>query len=1110
MSTNDIVFGTKIILNDRSNPVAEDTDIGLYNVTSDFTANASAAQKNVVVADGTEFDAGQLVYISDSVSNEENVIDSISTNTLTMKRNLANAYTTANSASVTADSAFGWIQNDITGLTGNWKAGMLVHQGIGKWTKTIDLKRGGNIAQSGSASATVKNTSEFSTDLSDNGIYLNGCKMEIYKFTDTTPTKQWSGICEDPVWNSKEYNINAKGYHNKRIANLGTEIDSVNYPNATGDILGENIPCTFGTIKPVFDVDGNSIYDGYAKAVRVANRESVYFNMLGYRTVNEDEKITLETTQLYNNTNLEIFPIVGNDGNTPPLSFKIKLFAEDSWSISRWRKDTVIQTTGTLDLTWFNGKYIKIIEGAANGSYRAISSAYVDLDDDPLVIVLTMNDYFSETPVGNAAATEENQSWCKIIEIERGYSVDAFPCYSYLDVEGNGITTGLNLFSFDDDSTVTVSGERQTVNIDKKPISFIRLPMYAYKDSGSGNKNLIDIDVKLFNGSIDKMDSFLVLPVVNLSTIKTSDLSSIDESDYEHVVDGVYKKSISPGSGQLFVDSVTEGTKENAFDKDHDSYYEFNLSAWPGYVCWYTAFDLTKPAFPDRFKFDSLYLGLRYKFSFEWGDPIYMSSFTPRFKAYWRRFVGAANEIVDSDNLYQGGFQGFDFSITVQSLPDQYYTIDPFDNNKFFYYNDDGSEDNTLVSGYSTFELNNVDTEDKYNSIDKIAIGMRMCYQNSTAPKSAPLVTTNIKVYEAALMFKKSVSIKNEIYTPFKGRIFNDTWDTRKTAADLMETPIDIMEHVERLSCWADSSPCPDDGWGKGYALGAKIDTAYFDDETDPAFAYLKTVKCSNQLLSYDDCYTDKIQRSLCKDFFLAKWYDKDGDARIERISKTETTPSDSITLSDIVDRKSIKITEPSPTDIFPEPIVRYRKNFATGKYEGILKVTNASAQEYTSGYVHGVENETEAEEIWDKCHALWLKAGHLEKPPTALTDKQWFNSDGADQLAKEYLVSWVDWMFNPKIRFSVHFNTAGDWEEAHRFLLQLPHQTDNTEIECIATKIVVSPNTPYYVTIEAIMLRETTPESLYIKDTWTNFSDDNDWKDTWVDQTGDDDIKDF
>jgi len=72
------------------------------SITSLLTSDAAAGQKVVNVADGTEFFAEQWVTISDDTPlSENNQIDTIATNALTMKTNLADTYTTAENAKVT-------------------------------------------------------------------------------------------------------------------------------------------------------------------------------------------------------------------------------------------------------------------------------------------------------------------------------------------------------------------------------------------------------------------------------------------------------------------------------------------------------------------------------------------------------------------------------------------------------------------------------------------------------------------------------------------------------------------------------------------------------------------------------------------------------------------------------------------------------------------------------------------------------------------------------------------------------------------------------------------------------------------------------------------------
>ena len=63
-----------------------------YVVPTFLTVDAAAGQKNVAVADGTKFQSGFPVQISDSAHLEWNEVDSVLGNVVSMKNNLANAY----------------------------------------------------------------------------------------------------------------------------------------------------------------------------------------------------------------------------------------------------------------------------------------------------------------------------------------------------------------------------------------------------------------------------------------------------------------------------------------------------------------------------------------------------------------------------------------------------------------------------------------------------------------------------------------------------------------------------------------------------------------------------------------------------------------------------------------------------------------------------------------------------------------------------------------------------------------------------------------------------------------------------------------------------------
>jgi hypothetical protein len=71
-----------------------------YVIPAYVTSNASAGQKDVIVEDGSLFQATMAVEIKDNLNSEWNEVDSVAGNTVTMKSNFAHTYATAKNALV--------------------------------------------------------------------------------------------------------------------------------------------------------------------------------------------------------------------------------------------------------------------------------------------------------------------------------------------------------------------------------------------------------------------------------------------------------------------------------------------------------------------------------------------------------------------------------------------------------------------------------------------------------------------------------------------------------------------------------------------------------------------------------------------------------------------------------------------------------------------------------------------------------------------------------------------------------------------------------------------------------------------------------------------------
>lgn len=1114
-------FAIKITLEDNASPVTADAAIGLYNVTSTMAANANTGQKDVTVSDGSDFLADNVVTITDDNASEQNVIDSIAGNVLTMKQNLVNNYTTADNGEVNGNSEFRWIPNTISGVS-NWKEGIISDKGMAKFSRIIDLLRGGNIARPGSGGVTVKNTSKFWNTIQGKSIYFNGKRAEYWLFTDSTPARKWSGICSDPRWDSKIYSIPFQGYHAKRIANVTKVINATDDPNATGDILDKAKPVTIGQIRPLFDSDDNVIYNGYAKFQRTANKIEVFrsnaHNALNNNVIMKSYPATIQT-----------FPVV-SEPTDPDLTYDIKVGLT-----TNWYSGLAQVTSGALTLTdFFDDYYIHVVEGVGDDSFRRITAATVNIDVDSTLIKATIADYFEDDLAGNATATATDNSWVQLEKIQSDYEVDTQPCNNYLNTSGVTITNNFELFAFDNDkkinTTTPAEDDPLKTNVQDTPLQFYRLPSYGYDDTGNGDNNKLDIDVKFFDDNPDQMNSFLILPIKEPELI--TDAAEITEFGYggwTYLADGIFK--IGAPTGSLNPDFIA-----NLNDLKHNTVSQMYSEGDGGGGATtniMNAFKFKLPDYPKRWGFDQMYFGIRGRFSSF--DALH-ATFRQEFR--WRRFIGpnsspatvqldvdalaSASELLTANanagqkdvavvdgsvfsanyfvsirdnsgaseqgqvdsvavntvtlkanlvNSYTTGLNGrllSDLGQVNEDILDQYYTSSYDTNNLYFF----STNPENAPRGYLTFPINDITSEKLYNSIQKSGFFVR----NIATLQDEHIQNWN--VYQVTMIFRKSISIKDALYSPFRGRIFNDTWESRKTASAMIDNPLNALEHFDRLQDYSDSSPIPTNGWGKGYALGAKIKTGItvdgsFDNNEDPNFVSLNDYQIFNQEQKYNLCYTDKLKTSVCRNFHMASWVDKNGFECVKRILNATIAPTDIITFSDIIDRDKVKLTERPSSEIFPEPFVRYRKNFASGEFESTIRVTNVSANSFVSGYVEGVSDDTTAETLWDKCNNLWKKAGFINKPPQDLTDLVWINSEDADTRALENLTNWVDWMYNPTIKLNVHYNLAGDWEEAHRFLLNLPNQTNGANVECILTKNTIDPNDTYKVDLEAIILRE-------------------------------------
>jgi hypothetical protein len=321
----------------------------------------------------------------------------------------------------------------------------------------------------------------------------------------------------------------------------------------------------------------------------------------------------------------------------------------------------------------------------------------------------------------------------------------------------------------------------------------------------------------------------------------------------------------------------------------------------------------------------------------------------------------------------------------------------------------------------------------------------------------------------------------------FIGRIYNDTFGGRKTPTDYPSDPVNMLEMICRLQGGSENDFTDVNGWGHSYWKNALIKTSgdgSFDDTIDPDLASIKTLDCGGQILDYENAQTNDIKRKLCYQFGMANWVDANGNECVKPIRKGIHSPTDLITIYQILDRSSIEVNYPDPVDLYAEPFVQYNKNPATGNYDSIIKVTNTGFENPTDAqklsFVIGCQSQSSATYIYDKCKDIFKRAGAVEPAPSDMTDLDFVHDY---DTALQHLIDWINWMYNPEISFKIPTSSVDGWEECHRFIIQLPHQTDNVEIECLLEEHTINPNNEHESVIKAIMFSDTIPEGFSFQD---------------------------
>ncbi len=173
------------------------------------------------------------------------------------------------------NSYFRWITQTATNTTDTWLSGILLRDWINSISKSVDVRRMGNVARISGGSINIGNELKFWKTIEDLGINLQGYRLEVIEIdletahsgTNANETLIYTGVCNQPEYNTGRYSIKFKNAFEERNSNLSKLIESNTETDpytgdglVTGDNQGKAIPVSFGSsTKKKFQSIANSI-----------------------------------------------------------------------------------------------------------------------------------------------------------------------------------------------------------------------------------------------------------------------------------------------------------------------------------------------------------------------------------------------------------------------------------------------------------------------------------------------------------------------------------------------------------------------------------------------------------------------------------------------------------------------------------------------------------------------------------------------------------------------------------------------------------------------------------------------------------------------------------
>lgn len=893
----------------------------------------------------------------------------------------------------------------------SWTSGLI---DIGIERQNADLRLGGAPASCSGYRISIPNTSQLYMAYKSLGIYLIRKSIVKYGFigtdTDSDATSKTvisTMIIGDSKFDESEWTIEVKTGTALKDAALGTLVnndpDTGNYPYASEKTNGIMVPVSFGAIIPVINSEGNFTKQSLARFVRTSDLE--------LRNSYSDDYFT-------------------GSGYTGTVSFPIYDVVGGTYSVELRSNAMFTKTYNTTEL---ENLYVVVVDGTGAGQIRHLSGLGVTYGSE--IIEFEVDSYF-ETDLHHFGESEG--SWVQFVTIYRQYDGDVWPCKGFCDSDGNGLDNGAELYTHE-------NNEFSRVN----PFG------YEFQGAGSGNNKLL-IDPKFFGSNVDEQSSFLIIPVESVQAETEDDLTNwiTDSDDYdgdsspEQYTDGAHmlKSTLYDGlysQNRLSPAALTITGESNCTDKDSTTYCSLVCNGQthsPTDSVTAKAIKFTLPSLPKGISFDSCKIMVKmndYEVKSDNGLCVCNSTVKLVLRKFkYSKVTSIVCPPVEIDLIAMSGTAVSD--VTIDDSPDFYYTDEPDTGSRYFYELNEGTK---LITGISNtvFETGITDS-DEYGSYIEGCLLIWHHIANVAAGGQA--VENKTLIYEIAVVLSNTNDISGNLYTPFKGRIFDDTWGSRKTATNLIESPVDILEHIKRLENWGGSEEA-----GKEYSSSALIKTSSDGSYDDTLLDTIKTYSAAFQLFTIRETFVSEIERVLCREYGLCTYYDSSGYACVKTFENEN--PSETITYDDL--KGDIEVIPPSVSDIFTQPIIWYCYNNATGEYDKSLVIKNVQLSTYDADTCSNGFDSTSAEEVWNLCHDIYGRYGIINECPASWGElKTVIDQDTAIALLKNKL----EYMTNYRINIAVDYMKGSDYSIFKHVVLNHPFVTNGTDRECMVESI--------------------------------------------------------